>query len=106
MSQVRRWSRTRSSVSRRRWSKSNVTSLDWVSYPVLRFAEHPDVIPVVVRRFEEPSTGAGEEVTGATAVAIANNDGVKSSIYRAAWADNPSFRRPAFNRRRGLRPAG
>lgn len=49
-----------------------VTSLDWVSYPVLRFAEHPDVVPVVVQRLEEPSTGAGEEVMGAVAGAVAN----------------------------------
>jgi nicotinate dehydrogenase subunit B len=54
------------------FDKRNVTSLDWVSYPVLRFAEHPDVVPVVVQRLEEPSTGAGEEVMGATAAAIAN----------------------------------
>ena len=25
------------------FDKTGVTSLDWVSYPVLRFAEHPDV---------------------------------------------------------------
>ena len=49
-----------------------VTSLDWMSYPVLRFAEHPEVVPVVVQRLDEPSSGAGEEVMGATAVAIAN----------------------------------
>ena len=41
------------------FDKAGVTSLDWVSYPVLRFAEHPDVIPVVVQRLDEPSTGAG-----------------------------------------------
>jgi nicotinate dehydrogenase subunit B len=51
---------------------SGVTSLDWVSYPVLRFAEHPHVTAVVVQRLDEPSTGAGEEVMGATAAAIAN----------------------------------
>jgi nicotinate dehydrogenase subunit B len=55
-----------------RFDKSGVTSLDWVSYPVLRFAEHPDVVPVVVQRLDEPSTGAGEEVIGATGAAIAN----------------------------------
>jgi nicotinate dehydrogenase subunit B len=54
------------------FDKTNVTSVDWVSYPVLRFAEHPDVVPVVVQRLDEPSTGAGEEVMGATAAAIAN----------------------------------
>ena len=40
--------------------------------PKTRFAEHPEVTPVVVQRLEEPSTGAGEEVMGATAAAIAN----------------------------------
>ena len=54
------------------FDRSNVTSLDWASYPVLRFGEYPDVVPVVVQRLEEPSTGAGEEVMGATASAIAN----------------------------------
>jgi CO/xanthine dehydrogenase Mo-binding subunit len=54
------------------FSKTNVTSLDWQSYPVLRFAEHPNVTPVVVQRVNEPSTGAGEEVMGSTGAAIAN----------------------------------
>jgi CO/xanthine dehydrogenase Mo-binding subunit len=51
---------------------SHVTSVDWVSYPILRFAEHPEVTPVVVQRADYQSTGAGEEVMGATAAAIAN----------------------------------
>ncbi len=55
-----------------RFDRTGVTSLDWESYPVLRFAEHPEVTPVVVQRLDEPSTGAGEEVMGATAAAIAN----------------------------------
>jgi len=54
------------------FSASNVTSLDWESYPMLRFAEHPDVVPVVVQRMTEPSTGAGEEVMGSAGAAIAN----------------------------------
>jgi CO/xanthine dehydrogenase Mo-binding subunit len=49
-----------------------VTSLDWASYPVLRFAEHPNCTPVVVQRINEPSSGAGEEVMGAAGAAIAN----------------------------------
>ncbi len=49
-----------------------VTSLDWDSYPVMRFKEHPEITPVVVQRLDQPSTGAGEEVMGATAAAIAN----------------------------------
>jgi CO/xanthine dehydrogenase Mo-binding subunit len=54
------------------FDKVGVTSLDWNSYPVLRFAEHPNVVPVVVQRIEEQATGAGEEVMGATVAAVAN----------------------------------
>jgi CO/xanthine dehydrogenase Mo-binding subunit len=51
---------------------TGVTSLDWNSYPILRFAEHPEIVPIVVQRIDEPSTGAGEEVMGATVAAISN----------------------------------
>ncbi len=54
------------------FDNEGVTSLDWMSYPVLRFGEHPEVVPVVVQRLDEPSSGAGEEVMGATTAAIAN----------------------------------
>jgi CO/xanthine dehydrogenase Mo-binding subunit len=54
------------------FDSTGVTSVDWVSYPVLRFAEHPNCTPVVVQRINEPSTGAGEEVMGAAGAAIAN----------------------------------
>ena len=54
------------------FTKSNVTSLDWTSYPILRFEECPQVTPVVVQRLKEPSSGAGEEVMAAAAGAIAN----------------------------------
>src|SRR5262249_57323978 len=44
------------------FNKTNVTSLDWNSYPILRFEECPEVTPVVVQRTNERSTGAAEEV--------------------------------------------
>ena len=50
----------------------NVTSLDWTSYPILRFEECPEVTPIVVQRLNEKSTGAGEEVMAAAAAAMAN----------------------------------
>jgi CO/xanthine dehydrogenase Mo-binding subunit len=53
------------------FSETNVTSLDWESYPVLRFAEHPEVTPIVLKR-TEPSLGAGEEAIPAVGAAIAN----------------------------------
>jgi nicotinate dehydrogenase subunit B len=49
-----------------------VTSLDWQGYPILRFADCPEVQAVVVQRTSERSTGAGEETMAAAAAAIAN----------------------------------
>jgi len=54
------------------FNTTNVTSLDWNSYPILRFDETPQVTPVVVQRMNERSSGAGEEVMAAAAAAIAN----------------------------------
>src|SRR5438128_2844575 len=54
------------------FNTTNVTSLDWTSYPILRFEECPEVTPIVVQRINEKSTGAGEEVMAAAAAAIAN----------------------------------
>ena len=51
---------------------TNVTSLDWSTYPILRFEECPEVTPIVVQRLDQKSTGAGEEVMAAAAGAIAN----------------------------------
>ncbi|AMN40538.1 xanthine dehydrogenase family protein molybdopterin-binding subunit [Rhodoplanes sp. Z2-YC6860] len=53
------------------FSETGVTSLDWESYPVLRFAEHPEVTPIVMKR-SDPSIGAGEEAIPAVGAAIAN----------------------------------
>jgi CO/xanthine dehydrogenase Mo-binding subunit len=54
------------------FNNTNVTSLDWNSYPILRFEECPEVTPVVVQRLNERPSGAGEEVMAAAAGAIAN----------------------------------
>jgi nicotinate dehydrogenase subunit B len=54
------------------FNTTNVTSLDWTSYPILRFEECPEVHATVVQRLDQRSTGAGEEVMAAAAGAIAN----------------------------------
>ncbi len=54
------------------FNTTNVTSLDWATYPILRFAETPAVTPVIVQRLNEVPLGAGEEVMAAAAAAIAN----------------------------------
>jgi CO/xanthine dehydrogenase Mo-binding subunit len=55
-----------------KFNEQGVTSLDWNSYPVLRFEDCPEVTPVIVQRLDKPSSGAGEETMAATAAAIAN----------------------------------
>jgi len=55
-----------------KFDKAGVTTLDWGTYPILRFDECPETTSVVVQRLNEKSSGAGEEVMAAAAAAIAN----------------------------------
>ncbi len=55
-----------------KFSTTNVTSLDWDGYGVLRFTEAPEVTGIVVNRPDIPPSGAGEEALAAGAAAIAN----------------------------------
>ena len=54
------------------FSSTNVTSLDWDSYPILRFEECPEVTTVVVQHLDQKPSGGGEELMGPAAAAIAN----------------------------------
>ena len=49
-----------------------MTSLDWASYPILRFPEIPDVSIELIERPDQPAVGAGEATTSAIPAAIAN----------------------------------
>jgi CO/xanthine dehydrogenase Mo-binding subunit len=55
-----------------RIGKTNVLSLDWVSYPIMRFKDAPAITTVVVQRTDQPSTGSGEPASAPVAAAIAN----------------------------------
>ena len=54
------------------FNKNNVTSIDWVTYPILRFKDAPKVTTVLVQRTDQPSLGSGEPVTCPLTGAIAN----------------------------------
>src|SRR6185437_1914266 len=41
------------------FNKSNVTSLDWVTYPILRFKDSPKITFAIVQRTDIPSDGGG-----------------------------------------------
>jgi CO/xanthine dehydrogenase Mo-binding subunit len=56
-----------------RFGPSGVTSVDWVTYPILRAPEAPDAVEVVlINRPDLPPYGAGEPASVTTAPAIAN----------------------------------
>jgi nicotinate dehydrogenase subunit B len=56
-----------------RFDRSNVTSVDWKSYPVARASDIPSRVDVVLLDHPEiPPTGAGEPSSRPTAAAIAN----------------------------------
>ena len=76
-----------------------VTSLDWNSYPILRFEEAPAVTAIVVQRLEERSTGAGEEVMAAAAAAIANAFFDATGVRMDEYPLTPARVRAALNRR-------
>jgi len=63
------------------FDRSGVTSRDWASYPILRFADAPDIRIDLVERPTEPPLGAGEAscvcVPGALANAIYDAVGVR-----------------------------
>jgi nicotinate dehydrogenase subunit B len=63
---------SRAIVEQVKFSKSRVTSLDWESYPILRFKDAPEITTILVNRPELRSSGSGEPATAPVAAAIAN----------------------------------
>jgi CO/xanthine dehydrogenase Mo-binding subunit len=60
-------------VEQYRYSKTNVTSTDFVTYPILRFKDAPTVTPIVLQWTAIPFTGGvGEPVAMSPAAAVAN----------------------------------
>jgi len=65
-------------ISRTLWEEvkfdnKNVTSIDWLTYPILDMTEAPETIDCVyIDRPERPATGAGEPSIRPVAAAIAN----------------------------------
>ena len=54
------------------WNGSTVSSVDWATYPILRFPETPRVQTVLIDRPGQPSWGAGEQTPTTVPAAIAN----------------------------------
>ena len=54
------------------FDRSNVTSLDWAGYRIIRFTEAPTVDVITIDRPNERATGSGEPSCNPIAPAIAN----------------------------------
>ncbi len=54
------------------FDRSRVTSVDWASYPILRFPDAPQVEVILIDRPDQPLFGAGEAATAPVAAALAN----------------------------------
>jgi CO/xanthine dehydrogenase Mo-binding subunit len=54
------------------WDRTHVTSIDWHTYPIVRFSEVPDVDIALIDRPHLPIKGAGEASTTVIAPAIGN----------------------------------
>ncbi len=54
------------------FDESHITSVDWDSYPILKFSDVPEVDVVLINHPDRPAVGAGEPATITTAPAIAN----------------------------------
>ena len=55
-----------------RWNRSRVTSVDWASYPILRFPEVPEVVMELINRPNDPPWGVGEPAACLPPPAISN----------------------------------
>ncbi len=49
-----------------------IRSVDWETYPILKFSEVPEIEIVLINRPDQPALGAGEPSTVTTAAAVAN----------------------------------
>lgn len=55
-----------------RFNAKHVTSLDWNSYPILRFPDTPEVEVEIIDRVDQPPMGAGEAAQAPATAAIVN----------------------------------
>lgn len=63
---------SRTLVEDLQWNRSTVTSLDWASYPILRFPDVPEMRYDLIDRPKERPWGAGEPAAAVVPSAIAN----------------------------------
>jgi nicotinate dehydrogenase subunit B len=71
-SDVTRPHRSRPLIEELTFDRSMVTSLDWASYPILKFPQIPEVVIELIDRPSEKPWGAGEPSAAVVPAAISN----------------------------------
>ena len=54
------------------WDRDHVTSLDWATYPILRFPQAPPIEVELIQRLDQPPLGVGEPASAPVAAALGN----------------------------------
>jgi nicotinate dehydrogenase subunit B len=54
------------------FDSERITSVDWETYPILKFSEVPEVEIHLINRPDQPALGGGEPATVTPAAAVAN----------------------------------
>src|SRR5262244_3517881 len=54
------------------YDRARVTTVDWSSYPILRFPEVPALEFELIQRLDQPPLGAGEAASTPVAAALGN----------------------------------
>jgi len=55
-----------------KFDRKGIKSVDWDTYPILKFSEVPEIEVLLINRLDQPSVGAGEPSQVTTAAAVAN----------------------------------
>jgi len=63
---------SRTLIEELQFDRSAVTSLNWASYPIIRFPEVPEVVIELIDRPKEKPWGAGEPTASVVPSAISN----------------------------------
>jgi nicotinate dehydrogenase subunit B len=82
------------------FDRSNVTSLDWHAYPIIRFKDAPTVEVILLNNPGLPATGSGEPSVNPIAPAIGNAVFDATGVRVRSLPMRPSWVRAAFAQQR------
>jgi CO/xanthine dehydrogenase Mo-binding subunit len=75
------------------FNSSNVTSLDWVTYPILRFKDAPKISFSIIQRTDIPSNGLGggaaPGVVQANGTSVVSNTTAAGGVYSSGSGEPP-----------------